>query len=113
MPLDIASGPIGPAELHVVKVLASDLRRGIITDREPHLGATPGVQIVGRSGASHLGCYPAGLQGVGENIGPAARDGECKKYIVQLGIGLGLLPTPWAMFPGEILQTGVAILVET
>jgi hypothetical protein len=32
---------------------------------------------------------------------------------VQLGIGLGLLPTPWAMFPGEILQTGVAILVET
>ena len=31
---------------------------------------------------------------------------------MQLGVGVCLLPLPWAVLPGEILQTRVTVLVK-
>ncbi len=96
----------------MIKVLSGDLCGRVIADGEPHLRAMPRIQVIRRSRPSHLGCYPAGLKSIGENVWPAARDGEGQKRIVQLGIGVSLLSLPRAVLLCQILQAGIAALVQ-
>jgi len=72
----------------------------------------PGIEVIGRSRASHLRCDPTRLKSVGENGWPAACHRERQKHIVQLGIRVSLLSAPRPLFPREILQARVPALVQ-
>ena len=103
LPFHVAGRGIRSAPLHMVEVFTRDLRDRIVAHREPNLCAVSGIKVVGRSRASHLGCNPTRLKGIGENVWPAARHRERQKHIVQLGIRVGLLSAPRALLPREIL----------
>ena len=98
---------------HVKEVLPRDHRGGVLVDCKPNLGPVCGVQVIGRPRASHLGRHPAGFQRVGENTRPAGCDGESQQHVVQFGIGISLLSSPRAVFPGQILQAWAHPVVQS
>src|SRR6202034_291242 len=110
--LPIPAGWARCATSHVIEIFSRDRRSRVMTDGEPYLSAMSGVQIVRCARASHLGCYPTGLQSIGENIRPTACDPKSQKHIMQFSVGVRLLPLPWALLPREIPQACVAALVE-
>src|SRR2546422_11421474 len=60
----------------MVPVPAADRRRGIIADSQPGLGAVSHLEIVRRSGATHLCRNPAGIDRIAQNVRPASRHRE-------------------------------------
>lgn len=93
-------------QFHVIEVLARNVRGWIFTYGQPYLRTVTFIQIVVSAGASHFGGDPARFESIGENIAPAARDAKRQQDIMKFRIGIGLLPPPWTMFPGEIVQVG-------
>ncbi len=80
--------------------------RGGICDR--NIFRTPGG-----AGAARLGGDPAGFQWVGIGVGPYGGYSKGQDYVMQLGIAIGLVTAPGALFPGEVFERGVTLAVQT
>ena len=66
----------GVAASLVVPVAAAGARFGFVAGGEPLLGQVPEPEVVGGSGAAHLGGHPAGVDGVAVDVGPEPGDGD-------------------------------------
>src|SRR5882724_2619739 len=97
----------------MVEVLAGDLCLFVITYGKPNLCLVSGFQIVWCTRSAHPCRHPSRLQGIGKNLGPAARNRESQKYIVKFAIGIGLLSAPWPFFPSQVVQRRIAVLMES
>jgi hypothetical protein len=73
----------------VLGVAAGDGGGGFVAYRSPCLLDRAEGEGVGCAGAAHPDGYPAGFEGVGEDGGPAAGDGEGECDIEELAVGVG------------------------
>ncbi len=65
-------------------------------------------EVVGGGWAAHAGGYPAGVDGVAEDVGPAAGDGEGERGDEELAVAVGLGAVPAAGAPVEVIEAVVA-----
>ncbi len=112
MPSLIAGGRVRRAKAHVKEILATYFHSWIVTNRKPNLGAMSGIEIIRRSRSSHFGRHPTGFQRIRENARPAPCDRERQQHIMQLGVGVCLLPLPRTVFPSQVLQACITASVE-
>ena len=99
-------------EVLVIKVMTGCKGVGILADGEPGLGAGAFFEAIGGAGAAHFSGDPPGLDRIGQYVFPFPGYGESQDDIMQLGIGIGIVPGPGTFFPREIFQAFVALAVE-
>src|SRR5262245_7206509 len=64
------------------------------------------------SGAPGPPILVATQPGIGQHIGPAARDGEGQYGIVQLALGVRRRSVPTPLAPEDVVQIGIGMLVH-
>ena len=62
---------------------------GVFAGGKPLLGQMSEPQVVGRIWPAHFGGYPAGVDGVAENVGPDSSDGSGERGDEELAVGVG------------------------
>ena len=107
----IAGGSKRSGGFEVIEVLAREAS-GFGRGAEPGLGEMGLLKVVAGMGTAHLGRHPAGGHGVAADFRVEAGDGEGEQYVVELGIGVGLVAAPGTVVPVEVLECGVALEVE-
>src|ERR1700722_10877425 len=98
--------------LLMIEILGGDIGLRIVTCGQPRLSQMCLVHVIGRTGPSHLGRYPARLQSIGKHIGPATRDGKSEQRIVQLAFGVSLRTIPATLLPENVVEVCVGMVVH-
>jgi hypothetical protein len=93
----------GTPLLHVIEVLAGYRSGRVIAYRQPNLSAVRLVQIVCGSWAAHLGRHPTWLQNIGKHTRSSPGNRERQRHIMELRIGVGLLPLPGPGAPCQVV----------
>src|SRR5258706_15853422 len=102
----------GRLPLPVIPVTAAHGGGCVVADGQPRLGEVAHLQVVGCSGAAHLGRDPPWIDGVAEDIWPAARKGQRERGYVELGLGVRLGGAPGPLCPVDIPEGPGAALMH-
>jgi hypothetical protein len=86
----------------MVPVATADHCGRFVAHCQPSLGTLSGVEVHRSRWAAHLRAYPAGIDGIAQDLRPVPRRCERQRYDLQLAFGVGLCRIPAALRPIEI-----------